>query len=141
MTELEILNLFLKYFDLFNETAESLSKKLNIIKETKNRFVLTKTNAFLEETRLKSLGYGVNEAIILAFKKYANEDSLDKYMQKEGYQYKDIFSGNLMNIMANKFIIYPNSDEKTIHNKLKKLSSYNYWEFENFNEDYRIAYN
>lgn len=82
------LNLFIKHFNLENETAESLSKKLNIKKETKNRIVFTKTDEFIKQTKIDALGYGVNEAIMDALRKYADDDALHKYIKEEGYKYK-----------------------------------------------------
>lgn len=134
------LNLFIKHFNLENETAESLSKKLNIKKETKNRIVFTKTDEFIKQTKIDALGYGVNEAIMDALRKYADEDALHKYIKEEGYKYNDMFTGNLMNVYATKFIMYPNSDDEIVHKNLKKLSRYNYWEFEDVNNEYKIAY-
>lgn len=86
---------------------------------------------------------GTHLAIVEALKKYADNDALDKYMQEEGYQYEESREGTIENIIAQKFIVYPSENNEAVHNQLSRLSSYDFWEFEDIDGvfGYKIAYN
>lgn len=64
-------------------------------------------------------------------------------MQEEGYKYEEGDDGYLESVIAQKFIVYPSENDQSVHNQLKRLSSYIIWEFENVEGEagYKIAYN
>lgn len=137
------LGLIIKHFNLTKESVDSLKDKFDIQEQTKSRIAFTKkteTNFSMFTNELKR---GAHLAIVEALKKYADSDAIERYMDEEGYQYEESREGTIENIIAQKFIVYPSENNEAVHNQLRRLSSYDFWEFEDIDGviGYKIAYN
>ena len=137
------LGLIIKHFNLTKESVDSLKDKFDIQWQTKSRLAFTKKSSTNFSILTNELKRGTHLAIVEALKKYADNDSLDKYMQEEGYQYEESREGTIENIIAQEFIVYPSDNNEAVHNQLSRLSSYDFWEFEDIDGvfGYKIAYN
>ena len=137
------LGFIIKHFDLRSETIVSLKDKLDYDFETEERISFKKNSNSHGSEITDVLNRHAHKKVVAALKKYADSDALEMYMQEEGYKYESsYYESTLGNIIAEKFIIYPSSDDKYVHNRLKHSSSYNSWEFEDIDgvESYKIAY-
>ena len=134
----------IKHFVLKNETVESLKSKLDYNFETKERISFRK-NATAHSIEITNVfKRSAHRVVTDALKKYADFDAFERYMQEEGYMYeKEHYETTLENILAERFIIYPSSNNQSVHNQLKRLSNYDNWEFEDIDgeTEYKIAYN
>ena len=87
------LGLIIKHFNLTKESVDSLKDKFDIQWQTKSRLAFTKKRSTNFSILTNELKRGTHLAIVEALKKYADNDSLDKYMQEEGYQYEESKEG------------------------------------------------
>lgn len=110
------LGLIIQHFSLEEETIDSLKKKFEIKHLTKNRirFDITLETSYSKITKI-----------------------INDYSQYGEYKpTKDISS-----IVGSKFIVYPTTESEQIHKFVKqRFSRYNYWEFEQIDNEYSIAY-
>ena len=137
------LGFIIKHFNLTNETVDSLKKKFDYRFETKTRVSFKKNSYTKAQSLCRLVDRGAHAKVVDVLTRYADCDTFAEYMKNEGYKYENNFEGYLENIGANRFIVYPSENNDVVHNQLKKISSYDMWEFEKIDgtKGYRIAYN
>lgn len=135
--EKDWLSLLIKHFDLVDETPQSLFFNVSIRELSSKRVVITK-NPFCGFSNI--VGGSIHKEIVNAFKKYADDTALEKYMKAEGWKYEP--KKNITTILANTFLIFECNSIYDIQKYVNKIysSRCDMFEFEQLDDKHFIAY-
>ena len=121
----QYLGVLIEQFDLFHETIESLKEKLTWKFIQAEVVLFMKKNQVVYDSFKQRYDKARHKKTIDILKKYANEEALLKYMEDEGWKYKDKdMEGYVDGVKFNCFVVYPKKDDELV-----KKSSNDLWEF------------
>lgn len=120
----ELVNQYLwvliKQFNLSHENSESLKKKLDWVFKQEGVILFTKRSQMLGDSIMKTFDKALHKKAVQVLKKYADELSLLKYMEAEGYKFEENKEGYIDSINARRFLIFPKGLKEEIKESLKK---------------------
>lgn len=142
MEKKECLKLLKGYLNLYKESVETLDSKLHHIEITKSRVYFERSNDSCIKALNDSLEKVRHNAIVEAFKKYADKDALEKYMLSEGNEYEKDLDGTLENWNAKVFFIFKKKDYDATMKYMKNhyKTRFSLFEIGDINSEYCIAY-
>jgi hypothetical protein len=135
--EEKYFNLVLNHFGITKETYDDWKHRCNV-GTTNDGFL------FFEKHPNTDFGYRIglslHHSIVDAFRKYADNNALSKYMEGEGHKFEP--NSSLSAITANIFYVCENKDKEKLIKSIKKLhrSRFDMFEFEDMDNGYFIAY-
>ena len=135
--EEKYFNLLLNHFGITKETYDDWKYRCKI-GITSDGFLFFEKHPTTDLAYL--IGLSSHESIVKAFKKYADNNALSKYMEKEGYKFAP--DSSLSGINAKIFYICEIKDKEKLIKSIKKLhrSQFDTFEFEDMGNEYFIAY-
>ena len=114
----QYLWVLIKQFNLSHETGESLKKKLDWEIKQEGVILFTKRSRLLGDSIMKTFDKALHKKAVEVLKRYADDLSLLRYMEAEGYKYDEDKEGYIDFIKARKFLIFP----KELKEEIKKTS-------------------
>lgn len=128
----ELVNQYLwvliKQFNLSHETSESLKKKLDWEIKKEGVILFTKRSRLLGDSIMKTFDKALHKKAVDVLKKYADDLSLLRYMEAEGYKYDEDKEGYIDFIKARRFLIFPKGLKEEIK-KSSKTGAYGLYQF------------
>ena len=121
----QYLGVLIEQFDLSHETIKSLKEKLTWKFIQAKVVLFMKKNQVIYDSFKERYDMARHKKTINILKKYANEEALLKYMEDEGWKYKDKdMEGYVDGVKFNCFVVYPKKDDELV-----KKSSNDLWKF------------